>query len=173
MNMNLNEILNSYYTRQKLAHRTRFNLALVFSVIILLMPACKSLTTPLMSDENQLKMSGAIEESEAKKIVSKYVSWDWVENPYLMCQVNHLDQKLNTTRIDYNVKKNISYMDMVLYPNLSRDECLNVRVNQMDVFDAQNRRRTYYKPKMICCNINEERELLAQALVSLGARIGY
>jgi hypothetical protein len=116
--------------------------------------------------------SGAITQTDAKLIVSKYVGRSWAENPYLMCQVNHLDNAYNTSKIEYNVKKYISYSEMELYPIIGREECLNVLVRQMDVFEADKHTRTYYSPKSICCNIKSERDELVQSLLSLGAKIG-
>jgi hypothetical protein len=122
--------------------------------------------------EKQFKIAGLIEPSEAKVIVSEFVDRNWAENPYLMCQVNHLDSSYNTNRIEYNVKKYISFTDMELYPIIGREECLNILVRQMDVFDAEKYTRTYYIPKSICCNINSERDELVRALISLDAKIG-
>jgi len=170
--MSLKKIIDFYYDRNLLHCGSIIGFVFVFSVGLFLMTACQPPTKPLVDDEKQFMIGGALPQNQAKEIASKYVSRAWVEKPYLMCQVNHLDQFYNTNRIEYNVKKYISFMDMELYPIIGRDECLNVLVSQMDVFDADNHKRTYYMPKSICCNIKSERDELVQALISLGVRVG-
>ena len=173
--MYLKKIIDFYYNRHHLRYRFLFDFALVFSVSILLMTACKPLNKPLVVDEKELAISQTIPQDQAKEIVSKYVGRNWAENPYLICQVNHLDPSnyYNTARIEYNVKGDISFMDMVLYPRIGRDECLEVKVNQMKVYEQDKLKITYYQPKLICCNIAAERDELVQALIALGAKIGH
>lgn len=165
--------LIDYYNSDKLNYRFSFYFKPIIFVVIVLFIACQPLTKPLVNDEKQIKISRLMQQDEAKDIVAKYVDRNWAANPYLMCQVNHLTSSdYRTSHTEFNVKGYISYSDMVLYPAIGRDECLNVRANQMDVLELENLKRTYYFQKLICCNINEERDKLVRALISLGARVG-
>jgi hypothetical protein len=165
-------LTDCYFNPYKLNYRYVVYFQLILIVVIVFFIACQPLSKPLVDDEKQFKIAGLVEPSEAKDTVSEYVDRNWAENPYLMCQVNHLDSSYNTDRIEYDVKKYISFTDMELYPIIGRDECLNVLVRQMDVFNADKYTRTYYVPKSICCNMNSERDKLVRALISLGAKVG-